>query len=98
MANRGDKPLKDKMQDELRFKSGSLSFVRVFEKKDAALRAASDERQQVARDRQMSRCSYMYTHRVVVKPCNEYGEFPGMPCTDTLQGGRRLANIIETRY
>jgi hypothetical protein len=93
MSHRDSGTLKEKMDRELAYKSGSLTFLTVFSDKAQALIEAAAQRRQVARDRELSRSSYNFTHRVVVKPCNEYGEFPGFPCKDTLQGGRMLANI-----
>jgi hypothetical protein len=74
---------KDAWNRELASKSGQPSFFkphnRIYADKERAMAAARDERAGQDYDRKLSRCSYLWSVKVVVKACNEYGEFPKMP-------------------
>jgi len=74
-----DKPLKECLAEEVKFKSGMPEDQIIYTNKRAVQNAIYDARDWLKRSRERSRSSYMFTERVVFKACNVYGEIKGVP-------------------
>jgi hypothetical protein len=89
-TTRGQGTIKEKLDRDLK---GEFPVNRtIYSSKEPAQISAINQRERLRHDREMSRCSYLYTERIVVKKCTlegrpvivpaeewTAGEFWGMP-------------------
>jgi len=72
-------PLKDCLEEELKYANGHPLDNKIYPTSQIAKNAACDQRYWLKRDRELSRSSYMFTERIVMKKCNIFGEIKGLP-------------------